>query len=46
MSGFATSYNTSFYNPCQQRRVSLLKPAETQHSLDKANNVLGWEGGR
>lgn len=23
-----------------------LTPAETQEFLDRANNVLGWEGGR
>jgi O-methyltransferase involved in polyketide biosynthesis len=31
---------------CAGGLVRYLKPAETQQFLDKANNVLGWEGRR
>ncbi|AEJ61481.1 PilT protein domain protein [Spirochaeta thermophila DSM 6578] len=31
---------------CENGEARYLKPAETQQFLDKANNVLGWEGGR
>lgn len=31
---------------CEDGEARYLKPTETQHFLDKANNVLGWEGGR
>lgn len=31
---------------CEDREAKHLKPGATQQFLDKANNVLGWEGGR
>jgi len=31
---------------CEDGEARYLKPAETQRFLDKANNVLGWEGRR
>lgn len=31
---------------CEDGEARYLKPAETLQFVDKANNVLGWEGGR
>lgn len=46
MSGFATTYNTKFYNLCHKSKVSWLRPVEMRQFLDQARNVLGWEGGQ
>jgi len=46
MRGSTTTCNTKLYKLCHKIKVNQMRTLQIQQSLDKANNVVGWEGGR